>query len=195
MGSQRAGHDWVTFTSQDKLTWFIFSPNSLYIPRFQGLWTYMLWFSCSVVSNSLRPHSLQHARIPCPSPSPGPCSNSCPLSRWSHPAISSSVAPFSSCLHPFQHQGLFQWVSSLHQVAKVLELQLQHQSFQSIFSVDFLYNEMVWSLCSLRDSQESFPTQFESINSSMLSLLYGPTFTSIHDYWKDHSFDYADLCW
>ena len=110
-------------------------------------------------------------------------------------SISSSVVPFSSCLHPFQHQGLFQWVSSLHQVAKVLELQLQHQSFQSIFSVDFLYNEMVWSLCSLRDSQESFPTQFESINSSMLSLLYGPTFTSIHDYWKDHSFDYADLCW
>jgi len=61
---------------------------------------------------------LQHARLPCPSPTPGACSNSCPLSRWCHPTISSSVVPFSS-----QHQGLFQWVSSSHQVAKVLKFQ------------------------------------------------------------------------
>ena len=53
--------------------------------------------SCSVVSDSLRPHELQHARPPCPSPTPGVYSNSCPLSRWWHPAISSSVVPFSSC--------------------------------------------------------------------------------------------------
>ena len=63
--------------------------------------------------------------------------NSCPLSRWCHPTISSSVVPFSSCLQYF-HQGLFQWVSSLHQVAKELEFQLQHQSFQWIFRTDFL---------------------------------------------------------
>ena len=81
-----------------------------------------------------------------------------------------------------QHQGLFQWVSSSHQMAKVLEFQLQHQSFQWIFRTDVLYEALVWSPCSPRDSQESSPTpQFKSINSSMLSLLYSPTLTSIHD--------------
>ena len=60
---------------------------------------------------------------------PGACSNSGPLSQWCHPTISSSVVPFSSCLQFSQHQGLFQWVSSSHQVAKVLELQLQHESW------------------------------------------------------------------
>jgi len=85
-------------------------------------------FSCSVVADSLWPHGLQHARPPCPSPSPGSYSNSCPLSQWCHPTISSSVIPF--CLQSFQHQGLIQWVSSSHQVAKVLEFKLQHQSFQ-----------------------------------------------------------------
>ena len=69
---------------------------------------------------------------------PRVCSNSCPLSQWYHPIISSSVIPFSSHLQSFQHQGLFQWVSSSHQVAKVLELQLEHQSFHWIFRVDLL---------------------------------------------------------
>ena len=82
-------------------------------------------FSRSVVSDSLQPHELQHARPPCPSPTPGVYSNSCPSSWWCHPAISSSVFPFSSCPHPSQHQGLFQWVNSSHEVAKVLEFQLQ----------------------------------------------------------------------
>ena len=62
--------------------------------------------------------------------SPQICSNSCPLSWWCHPTISTSVTLFSSCLKLFQHQGLFQWVGSLHSMAKVLELRLQHQSFQ-----------------------------------------------------------------
>ena len=71
-----------------------------------------------------------------------------------------------------QHQGLFQWVCSSHQVAKVLEFQLQHQSFQWIFGTDFLWDWLVYSPCSSRDSQESSPTpQFKSINSSALSLL------------------------
>ena len=86
-------------------------------------------FSHSVISNSLQPLGLQHARPPCPSPSPGACSDSCLLSRWCHPTISSSLTPFSFCLQSFHHQGLFQWFSSSHQVTKVLELQLQHQSF------------------------------------------------------------------
>ena len=64
-------------------------------------------FSRSVVSDSLRPDGLQHARPPCPSPTPRAYSNSCPSSQWCHPAISSSVVPFSSCLQSFQHQSLF----------------------------------------------------------------------------------------
>jgi len=95
-------------------------------------------FSCSVVSDSLRPHGLQHARPPCPPPTPGVYLNSCPLSQWCHPTISSPVVPSPSALNLSQHQGLFQWVSSSHQVAKVLEFQLQHHSFQWISRTDFL---------------------------------------------------------
>ena len=101
-------------------------------------------------------------------------------------------SPFAFSLS--QHQYIFQWVSSLHQVAKVWVFQLQHQSFQWIFRTDFLWDWLVWSPCSPRDSQESSPTpQFKSINSSELSFLYSSTLTSIHDYWKNHSFDYTDL--
>ena len=90
----------------------------------------------------------------------------------SHPLLSPSPPVFNLS----QHQGLFQWVSSSHQVAKVLGLQLQHQSFQLIFRTDFLKDFLVWSFCSSRDSQESSPTpQFTSISSSALSILYGPT--------------------
>ena len=64
-------------------------------------------FSCSVMSDSFRPHELQHARLPYPSPTPGIYSNSCPLSRWCHPTISSSVVPFSSCLQSFPSSGSF----------------------------------------------------------------------------------------
>ena len=64
-------------------------------------------FSHSVMSDSLRPHGLQHTRPPCPSPTPGAYSNSCPLSRWCHPTISSSVIPFSSHLHSFPASGSF----------------------------------------------------------------------------------------
>ena len=83
------------------------------------------------MSNSLQPHRLQHARLPCPLLSPRVCSNSCPLSQWSQLLLAPSPSAFSL----FQHQGLFQWVGSLHQVAKVVELQLQHQSSQWIFRV------------------------------------------------------------
>ena len=72
------------------------------------------------------------------SPTPRVYSNSCPLSQWCYPTISSSVIPFSSCLQSFQDQDLFQWVSSSHEVAKILELHLQYQSFQWIFRTDFL---------------------------------------------------------
>ena len=115
-----------------------------------------------------------------PSPTPGVHPNPCPLCWWCHPTISSSVSPSPPALNLSQHQGLFKWVSSSHQVAKVLEFQLQNQSYQWTPRTDLLY-ELVGSSCSARDSQESSPTpQFKSISSSMLSFLYSPTLTSIH---------------
>ena len=125
-------------------------------------------------------HGLQHSKSPCPSLTLGDAIQpSHPLSSPSPPAFNLS-----------QHQGLFKWVSSSHQTAKVLEFQLQHQSFQWIFRTDFLQDGLVGSPCSPRDSQESSPTsQFKSINSSVLNFLYSPTLTSIHDYWKNHSLD------
>ena len=100
------------------------------------------------------------------------------------------LSPSPPSLNLSQHQGCFKWVSSSHQVAKVLEFQLQHQSFQWIFRTDFLQDGLVGSPCSLRDSQESSPTpQFKSINSLVLRFLYSPTLTSIYDYWKNCSLD------
>ena len=99
-----------------------------------------------------------------------------------HPLLLPSVFP--------RIKVFFQWVSSSHQVAKVLEFQLQHQSLQWTPRTDFLYDGLVGSPCHPRDSQESSPTpQFKSINSSVLSFLHSPTLTSIHDYWKNHSLD------
>ena len=71
----------------------------MWIPKFKLSRTWQYQFSCSVMSDSLRPHGLQHTRLPCPSPAPRAYENSCPSSRWCHPTISSSVVPFSSCLH------------------------------------------------------------------------------------------------
>ena len=117
--------------------------------------------------------------------------------HWVSDAIQPShpLLPPSPILNLSQHQGLFQWVSSSHLMAKILELRLQHQSFQLLFMVDFFWDLLVWSPCCPRDSQESsLAPQFKSNNSSLLSLLYGPTITRERDYWKNHSFDYTDLC-
>ena len=116
--------------------------------------------------------------------------------------IGDAIQPSDSLLCPsppalsfFQHQCLFQWVGSLHQEARVLELQLYHQSFQWIFRVDFFEDWLVWSPYCPRNSEKSSPTlQLKSINSLVLGLLYGSTLTSVHDWWKNHSFDYMDLC-
>ena len=141
-------------------------------------------FSCSVVSDSLWLHGLQHARPPCPSPTAGVYPNPCPLNWWCHPLL----------LLPSIFPSIR--VSSSHQVAKVLEFQLQHQSFQWTPRTDFLWDGLVGSPCSPRDSQESSPTpQFKSINSSALSFLYSATLTSIHDYWKKLWLSSFDLCW
>ena len=141
--------------------------------------------SHSAVSNSLRPHGLQHSRPPCPSPAPEAHSNSCPSSRWGHPTISPSVVPFSSRLQPSPDSlNLFQWINSSHQVAK-------YCSFSYSISASSEYSGLIsfpgWI------SQESSATpQYKSINSLALIFLCSPThptLTSIHEYWKDHSFD------
>ena len=124
----------------------------------------LLLFSCSVMYDYLWPHELQHARLPCLSSTPRA------FSTHVH-RVSDAIKPFNPLLSPSppafslsQHQGLFKWVSSSHQVAKVLELQLQHQSFQRIFRTDFLEDGLVGSAYSPRDSQESSATpQFKSI--------------------------------
>ena len=104
----------------------------------------------------------------------------------SHPLSS----PSPPAPNPSQHQSLFQWVNSSHEVPKVLEFQLWHHSFQRNPRADLLQNGLVGSPCSPRDSQESSPTpQIKSINSSALSLLHSPTLTSIHDHRKNHSLD------
>ena len=150
----------------------------------------LLLLSCSVVSCSLPPHGLQHTRLPCAPLSPRVCSDSCPLSQWCHPTTSSSASALFSCFHLSQHQGLFQWAGSLHQVAKVLELQLQ--SFYWIFRVDFLYDWLVWSplskgLSRVFSSTTIWKYQFVGAQPSLW-------FNSHISTWlKNHNFDYTEL--
>ena len=148
----------------------------------------LVQFSHSVMSSSLRPHEPQHTRPPCPSPTPRAYPNSCPLSRWCHPTISSSLLPFSSCPQSFPASGSFP-VSHLFASGgqsigvsastSVLPMNIQGWS---------LLGWTGWISLPSKDSQESSPTpQFKSINSSVLSILYSPTLTSTHDHWKNHS--------
>ena len=118
LGSHRVGHDWSDLAAA--------AADSVHVTN-----SHSVQFSHSIMSDSLRPHESQHARPPCPSPTPGVHPNPCPLSQWCHPTISSSVVPFSSCPQSFPASGFFPNESALmHQVAKVLEFQLQHQSLQ-----------------------------------------------------------------
>ena len=144
-------------------------------------------FSHSVVSNSLWPHGLQHTRLPYPSPTPRACSNSSSL--WSHPTILSSVVPFSSRLQSFP--SIFRVFSSESDLCIRWP---KYRSFSFSISPADEYSGLIsfrmdW-LDLLEDSQESSPiSQLKSINSLVLSFLYSPTLTSIHDYWKNHGFD------
>ena len=155
-------------------------------------------FSHSVVSDSLQPHGLQHTRPPCPSPTPGACSNSCPLSQWCHPTISSSAIPFSSCLQSFPASGSF----SKESVLCIRWPKYWSFSFSTSLSNEYsglISFRMDWlDLLAVQGTlnKESSPaSQFKSINSSVLSFLYSPTLTSIQDYWKNHSLDQTYLCW
>ena len=157
------------------------------------IWMHILssvQFSRSVVSDSLWPHESQHARPPCPSPTPGVHSNSRPSSWWCHLAISSSVVPFSSCpqslpaSESFPMSQLFAWGGQSTGVSALTSFPPKNTR------TDLLQNGLVGSPCSPRDSQESSPTpQFKSINSLVLRFLHSPTLTSIHDHRKNHSLD------
>ena len=152
----------------------------------------LVQFSRSVVSDSLRPPwiAARQASLSITNSRSSLRVTSRSLSQWCHPAISSSIIPFSYCPQPLPASESFPVNQSSHQVAKVLEFQLQHQSFQWMPRVDLLQNGLVGSPCSPRDSQESSPTpQFKNINFSALSFLYSPSLTSIHDHWKNHSQD------
>ena len=147
-------------------------------------------FSHSVVSNYLQPQQLQHAKLPVHHQLSEYTQTDV---HWLGDAIQPSYplsSPSPPALNLSQLQGLFQWVSSSQQLAKVLEFQLQHQSFQWTPRTDFLWDRLVGSPCSPRDSQEfSLTPQFKSINSLALCFLYTPNLTSIHDSWKNHSHD------
>ena len=142
------------------------------------------------MSDYLRSHGLQHVRLPCPSLSPRVCSNSCSLSQWCHPTISSSVAPFSFCSQPFPASGSF----PLSQLFTSGGQTIGASVFASILPVNIQdwFPVGVTSLISLqsKNTQESSPApQFESINFLAVSLIYGPTchladLTSMH--WTSH---------
>ena len=128
-------------------------------------------------------------QVPCPSSTPGACSNSCPSSWWCHPTISFSVVPFSY-LQSFPASGHFPISRLFTPGGQSIGASVSAPLFPMHIRTELLYDWLVSSPCSPRDSQESSPTpQFKSVNSLVLDFLYSPTLTSIHDYWKNHSFD------
>ena len=126
-------------------------------------------FSHSVVSDSLWPHEQQHARPPCPSPTPRGHPNPCPSSRWCHPTISSSVVPSSSCPQSFPASGAFPTSWLFASGSQNIRVSASASVLPMIFRVVFLSDWLIWS-CSLKDSQESSLSQFKIINSSALIL-------------------------
>ena len=147
------------------------------------------------MSNFSWPHGLQPTRLPCPSLSPGVCPSSCPLSRWCHPTISFSATLFSSCPQFFPASGSFPMnqlsSSSGQSIGVSTSASVPPMSIQGWFPLGLTGLIFLQS----QGLPESSPApQFECINSSAFSFLYGPALTSIHDCGKDHSFDYMDLC-
>ena len=147
-------------------------------------------FSPSVVSDSLRPHGLQHTRSPYPSPTPRVYSNSCPSSRWCHTTISSSVITFSSCPQSFPASGSFPmsqlFASGGQGIGVSASTSVLPMNIQDWFPLGWTH----WISLKSKGLSRVFSTpQFKSVNSSALSFLYSPTLTSIHDYWKNQSLD------
>ena len=156
-------------------------------------WTRLL-FSCSVVSNSLQLHELQHTRFPCPSPSLRVCSNSCPLSQWCHPTISPSVVPLSSHFQSFPASGTFpmSWLFAsggksigCSALATVLPMNIQGWFPLGLTSLISLLSKGLSRVFSSTTVQKH---QFFGAQPFFLSSSH------IYDYCKNHSFDYMSLC-
>ena len=156
---------------------------------------YLVQFSRSVVSDSLWPRESQHARPPCPSPTPGIYPNTCPLSWWCHPTVSSAVIPFSSCPQSFPASGSFQmsqlFASGGHSIrvsalTSVLPKNTQDWSplgWTSWISLQYKGLSRVFSKTTVQKHQ------------FFCAQLYSPTLTSIQDHWKNHTLDKMNLCW
>ena len=149
-------------------------------------------FSCSVLSDSATPWILQHARLPRPPVAPRACANSCPSSRWCHPAISSSVIPFSSCLQSLPASGSLltgqffascSW--SIRASASVLPVNIQDW---------FPLGLTGWISLQSKGPSRVFSNTTVQKHQFLTSQLYAPTLTSTHDHWKNCSFDCTDLC-
>ena len=151
-----------------------------------------LLFHHSVVSNSMWPHGLQHARLPCLSPTQGACSNSCPLSWWCHPSISSSVIPFS-CLQSFPASESFLMSQPFPSSGQNIGASAPRQSFQWVFRIDFFRIDWL-DLLAVQGTLKRLLQH----HSSKASILWHSAFFMIqllhpYDYWKNHSFDQMDL--
>ena len=150
-------------------------------------------FSHPVVFNSLRPHELQHTKLPCPSQSSGICPSSCPLNQWTHATISSSVALFS-CFQSFPASGSLpvSWLFALGGQIIGASKSVLSLIIQGWFPLRLtgLVSLLSKGLSRVFSSTTVWKHQFLGTQ-----LLYGLVLTSIYDYWKDHSLDYTDLCW
>ena len=140
--------------------------------------------------NSLRPHGLEHSRLPCPSPSSRACSNSCPLNQWFHPTISFSVVPFSSHLQSFPALGSFpmSWLftSGGQSIGTSASASVLPINIQDWFSLEL--TGLILQSKGLKRVFSNTTVQKHQFFSAQLSL-WSPTLTSKHDYWKNHSFD------
>ena len=148
-------------------------------------------FSCSVVSSSLWPHGLQHARLPCPSPAAGACSNSYPSSQWCHPTISSSVVPFSSCPQSFPALGSFPISQFFASSGQSIEVSVSASALPMHIQDWFPLGLTGWIFLQLKGLSRVFSTttvQKDQFFSSQ--FFYDPTLISINDNWKNHGFDY-----
>ena len=148
------------------------------------------------MSNSLQPHGLQHARLPCPSLSPGVCSNLCPLCQWCHPNLSSSLTPFTSCPQSFPASGLF-FFFPVSQLFPSGGQSIGASTSASVLPMNIQdWSPLGWTgLFSLQS--KGLSRVFFQHHSSKVSILQHSAFfivqvTSVHDYRKNHSFDYMD---
>ena len=152
-----------------------------------------LLFSHSVMSNSATSWTAA-LQAPCPSLSPGFCSNSCPLSWWCHPTISSSVIPFSSCPQSFPASESFPmsqlFTSGGQRIGASASPSVLPMNIQGWFPLGWTG----WISLLSKGLSRVFSSTIQKHQFFRLRVLYGWTLTSVHDYWKNHTFDYTDLC-